>query len=890
MPLPIPHDWLMATTLAWPLVSEAALLQRITVLGRRAMGMLDRPTQALADELDSWLRPRAGGVSLEALRSMREASWFAEAGQHTSLAEHTVRIAAHHLCSDGTRVVLRLPRERTYQQQVNRWHWLCRALPPDLLIAALACHERIVPLTDTVQPCSPDVARVLEQEVAETHLHVGAAIPFPVLWTGLMARPDALDARDSDGKLSRGGAPPFGSPQRFIGMLTAAATARFVLAGFLQWRENTGENQPFSTFWQDRGQKLCERAAGPAQGTALAGWIRCMLRLLCAAAPAPDLHDLAHMRRAYRQLVTPVLAAGMLRRTVEPFDTNGDHDTDHDIASRDPLSAWLPAGAMRALPETRFACHALGYLAGAGRTGHGDTEFALLFWQYQRVRGICFGHVVQEPGTHGLDWFSRHFDRIAALREPIDNHKYRIALDTQSRGVRLASLEARTAPGDSWERVWREIRSFARQARAWMQRPHGRPAEIGLVLHFVKEHHCRPCRRLHADPRHAFFNSRYGHWYYKARLQAEAITRVLAYAPESLLILRGLDIANVELAVPAWVTVPLFHDLRRRSGEAARILARRYPGLAAEPLRATYHAGEDYRRLAEGLRRVHELIEHDVLVRGDRIGHGLALGEPPEAAAERGPLVFQPADDRLDDLVWEWERYARGEVVPPPGRETSIAAEITRLARDVYCGPRGPSTAAEVPRIDELAVARQLRHDPGELDRLGYPSCREPSGNGPRHLLWRYLTDAGVFVRGQIAVEVQASPAETRALTELQAWLRDQVAARAITVESNPTSNLVITDLRDVTQHPSFVLQPLGINRQGAIPLSINTDNPLTFSTCLADEYTYLYAALLREGVCTQDAIDWLERARRAGWRSRFTLAASAEAECLEQVQRALAR
>jgi hypothetical protein len=66
------------------------------------------------------------------------------------------------------------------------------------------------------------------------------------------------------------------------------------------------------------------------------------------------------------------------------------------------------------------------------------------------------------------------------------------------------------------------------------------------------------------------------------------------------------------------------------------------------------------------------------------------------------------------------------------------------------------------------------------------------------------------------------------------------------------------------------------------VALSINTDNPLTFATCLADEYTHLYCALVREGVPATVAQEWLDRAREAGWRSRFTLEASADPEVLD--------
>jgi hypothetical protein len=65
---------------------------------------------------------------------------------------------------------------------------------------------------------------------------------------------------------------------------------------------------------------------------------------------------------------------------------------------------------------------------------------------------------------------------------------------------------------------------------------------------------------------------------------------------------------------------------------------------------------------------------------------------------------------------------------------------------------------------------------------------------------------------------------------------------------------------------------------------SINADDPLTFATCLADEYAYLHATLLRYGIEARKGLAWLDRLRENGYRSRFTLPASADRLVLEQL------
>ena len=126
-------------------------------------------------------------------------------------------------------------------------------------------------------------------------------------------------------------------------------------------------------------------------------------------------------------------------------------------------------------------------------------------------------------------------------------------------------------------------------------------------------------------------------------------------------------------------------------------------------------------------------------------------------------------------------------------------------------------------------------------------------------------------------------------LREAQRWLRGRLGQLELCVESNPSSNLLIGRYERVEDHPAFRLQPLpgGATDGGdTVLLSVNTDNPATFSSCLADELAHIYYALLRRGVAAQDALAWLDRTRTNGWRSRFTLPVSADPAVLEEVLR----
>jgi len=110
-----------------------------------------------------------------------------------------------------------------------------------------------------------------------------------------------------------------------------------------------------------------------------------------------------------------------------------------------------------------------------------------------------------------------------------------------------------------------------------------------------------------------------------------------------------------------------------------------------------------------------------------------------------------------------------------------------------------------------------------------------------------------------------------------QAFLRRELVRLEMTIETNPSSNLSIGDLGDLAEHPLFKMAPLVPDASNpALLVTVNTDDPLTFATSLADEFAHLRFALERKGVDGTLALAFLDRVRAQGMRARFTLAASA--------------
>jgi hypothetical protein len=828
----LPFEFVDSVVLAWPFASEPSFHIGASMLAERDAGVVDASTAALSRSLIEYLRPRVRGCSVEILRQMQESVWFDQDRRPTGptsvpLVNLLGRVAGELLQFEGGRVVLRHAGIQAHQV-TSRWRWISLVLSPDVLIAAHAATVTQEAPADHVTIMPPHLWPLLEEtRLADTHLHFGAAVPFEVLWSNLVtcigAEPDNGD------RLDRSGPAPLGGGETFLSWLTIASLARLVLAGYLwQWdRRLAGDREDLAT--------VVGRIAARTRDPALVS--RALSALRRGHGP-PD----------YRQL-RPVLGNMLPTRRpdlrVHPRDL---------VASVDPLSRWVGGG--RTMPETRFLVRALRRLREEPR----DAYFGSLLWQYLRVRGLVYRHLVQEPGTAGLDWFTTYYNRISPLRGRLSDALMGTTLELESRTGRLDSLEVRTSPPSGWMDVRELVQHVAWSPARSSVRP-----ERGLVLHFLKQQRVSDSATDHADPRQGAHGCRYGSYYWNRRIEALALEAALRYHPQLLAILRGIDVCSVELAEPTWVFLPLLARLRAASQQASAALGSyaRIP-----PLRVTLHAGEDFRRLCEGLRRIHEPIEFGALQNGDRLGHAVALGVPPVKWAESSDSTPQPAIERLDDLLWEVARYRSGDMLAEAARVERVRGEIEHLARSIY--DRGCT-------LEDLLEARRLRHDPRKISELGYPFMRGirlyPKG-AAMQLLWDYLTSADVYVRGQRPVRVRNEDSEIHMLQEAQRFLRRTLAAIPVVVEANPSSNVLVGDLR-LEDHPAFQLYPLPgqLALDGVrVPVSLGDDDPMVFATTLADEVGHLYFALLARKVPSLDAQEWLSGLAANGMTSRFTL------------------
>jgi hypothetical protein len=232
--------------------------------------------------------------------------------------------------------------------------------------------------------------------------------------------------------------------------------------------------------------------------------------------------------------------------------------------------------------------------------------------------------------------------------------------------------------------------------------------------------------------------------------------------------------------------------------------------------------------------------------------------------------VALPREERLLDLTWEWSFSRRMGVEMTGQRHLYLQGEIATHSRAIFGTEVRPETMEQVV---------ELLHDEAFLSRAAFAAGTHPNfGNGrddeenPATFALSHLRDADVFARGQEFIRVEPA-ADRGSLLNLQAALVRKVASRGLVVEINPSSNLLIAHLGNLSNHPVFrLLAADGSAEAPAVPVCLGSDDPTTFATRLRAEFQYLQDAAVSVTGSTSAGAAWLDQLRDTGLAVRFGL------------------
>lgn len=752
-----------------------------------------------------------------------------------------------------------------------KWRWLEFSLPADLLVAASGSVNSPYEVTTG----SPLLERHwLDHGLAQTHVHLGAQTDFPTYWAGAM---QALASEDVQSNALASEGAVFSQGKHFAPWLLAGAITRLLLCGFLLEKQQHRSTLSLTDYLQQVARQL-EQTSWPDAGFVLNQLVNSLLQ----PAQLPEV-SFRELQELYRLLMPECPKVKSLQ----------------DVWRLDPLIRLGPKDVP--LADREIYSQRIGFAYLTSEQGAKDELFAILFWQAIRLKVLFYRHIVQRPSVKGLQWFIRHYDRIAALAKPAKKLRLEQAFHLDGGAQGLRSLEVRIAPDEDSSEIRKKV---FESAEAWLKLPSHAGTEVGLVVHLPKVRNSEtfnlqqsfPHHWLdsHANPENHPSHYRYSQYVNLSQRKVNAYVQHLQQVPLSIALLRGTDMCTDEISIPNWVMGPLLAQMDQAGKQAAQEVRYLYLNWKITPPKKTMHVGEDFFHLLDGIRRMDEVITRFPLERGDRIGHGLALGLSPKRWVEQHPIVWMPKEIRLWDLIWEWKQYRLGLAKTSNSRLEKIKDLVSQYAREIF----GPECQTQ----DVCQLYEQL-FDPDKLERVGFPNGEKvmagldqlTSQNRDFYWLYTYLTDSHCFHRCYQVVEIHNTSDEQEALYAMQRAVRQRVCQKEITIEVNPSSNFMLADLQNLEHHPLWNLNPppghqLEEEMGPAVHICIGSDDPITFATNLPQEYELLYNVLLQKGIGSTAALQWLDKVRQAGLNARFTLSFGPQNHDADQVWHQLLR
>ncbi len=359
----------------------------------------------------------------------------------------------------------------------------------------------------------------------------------------------------------------------------------------------------------------------------------------------------------------------------------------------------------------------------------------------------------------------------------------------------------------------------------------------------------------------------------------------------------GIDMASLENAVPTWAYAEIFEKARDSSSELLKKKSDNF-----QSLRFTIHAGEDFRHILTGIRRIYESIIYLKFHSGDRIGHGIALGLAPKDWYSNNKAIIIPRGEALYNYVWAYKLIEEDMEENALINIAYLEKQIFKLFGEIF----GDNVFANLNTIIE---AYHRLHTSKEFHLSNLEQCLKCDQvncytNIQSHhcsLICQLLKEAQQNHILSVANIVQANhcqhflhkinqPIHLKITEqdiiiaeEVQKTTRKLVNEYGIIIEVNPSSNVIIADIDTIKQHQIYNINNHNYDFDNVLAC-INSDDPAVFNTNIANELGYIYFGMIERGVSREAIIAWIEKLRRTGMMASFIKDDVSDEIFLEQV------
>ena len=560
-----------------------------------------------------------------------------------------------------------------------------------------------------------------------------------------------------------------------------------------------------------------------------------------------------------------------LQNAYKACDTIVDYAVDDANVYRDKNNSYLSG-------ERRLYYHCLSCIYHYDNSSlFRSDDVQLLFYLYLLIKHRFASIFIQANEKTGFQNFKEYQDRKGVIIEgtPYESMAANMAIQEAIEENYLENLEVRISPKESPEQLseairWIDKKSYRRsqdESTNFLKRDVDSSNSINehpyfYVIHFIKgrkmqwnenKNDLPICRE---SQKRALFEK-----------QAKALHDLRQrryYGADKIL---GIDAASNEVNFRPEIFGQVFRYLSGPSVNYTTPFRHSYKPLP--DLRKTYHVGEDFYDIVDGLRAIDEAVLFLELGNGDRIGHGVALGLEVEAWYNRHQKIAIPIQNFLDNIAWILDKIREWNLNVSAGFYEKLRLSFDKYYNKIHnCNgpykPYSPDLLAYILswrlRGDNPNCYFSQKYDPDirkqctitEWNRCAVRDMEtfKLLKNNPiaYDLVHRYHFDSVLKKYAREVSYYEPEPELVELTKQLQLRMRNYILEKGVAVESCPSSNFLISNLEEFRDIPTFNLFPIQESNSDFVRLnlSINTDDQGVFFTSLQKEYAML-AGTLRE-------------------------------------------
>ena len=442
-------------------------------------------------------------------------------------------------------------------------------------------------------------------------------------------------------------------------------------------------------------------------------------------------------------------------------------------------------------------------------------------------------------------------------------------------------MEARIVPKVSADNVHKQIITTDADVRN-KQFDRAKGWKYYYIYHFIKAPDKTKEHLMELVPRHHVLRER-------VKRQAKAIYTYRNFNLEDgNRRVVGIDAANSEILTRPEVFAQAYRYLRHH-------IINDHVVYRPNDLRMTFHVGEDFMDVADGLRAYDEVIKFLRFGEGDRLGHALVLGvDVATYYKRRNNVIAMSVQMILDNIAWLYEESKNlgDPYVLTPKLERSFEVFFRMIFGDKYplCSIhtyyhswllRGDNPYCyQVPSVEPVPNVSVDEWEMNHLVMGDQEIANARKDLEARKLYNLYHFNKDVKQNGQKVLEYHVSEAYVKTVEFIRKKKLQDAELRHIAIECNPTSNFKIGELTEFAEHPITQFYNEGFNsdkERHCMSVSINTDDAGVFATSIEREYAVMAKSLedrhcVNGGLSSKQIYDWLDDVRRFGQQQRFVM------------------